>query len=200
MGNLMILKLFSAALILFSCNNAPIKADKNNSDTKKQINNETAEIKESTRIDTIDIGLRFYASGWLGDGATYGKKAIIFQDNCSNKPYSPPICFKVVYIPQTVGWAGIYWQNRPNNFGKVAGENYSNKGYSKITFWARGETGTELIEFKSGGINSASNPNGNQYRDTYEVSTGKIVLGREWRKYTINLEGQNLSSVIGGFC
>jgi hypothetical protein len=61
-----------------------------------------------------------------------------------------------------------------------------------ISFLAKGESGGEVVEFKSGGISG-------RYRDSYEVSLGKVILKDEWTKYTINLSSSDLSSVIGAF-
>ena len=65
-----------------------------------------------------------------------------------------------------------------------------------MTFWARGENGGEVVEFKAGGIDGPST----KHKDSFVVTTGAITLGAEWRQYTLNLAGQDLSSVIGGFC
>lgn len=143
----------------------------------------------------FDIAARFTASGWMGDGQQ-GTKFIQLMEAWKDKPHSAPGCIKVVYSPGPNGWGGIYWQNKPDNWGDKPGEDFSHAGYKKLIFWARGETGDELIEFKSGGINAP----GKQFRDSFEISAGKIQLEKEWKQYTLDLEGKNLSSVIGGFC
>ena len=143
----------------------------------------------------FDIAARFTASGSMGDGEQ-GTKFIQLMEAWKDKPHSAPACIKVVYSPGPNGWGGIYWQNKPDNWGDKPGEDFSHAGYKKLTFWARGETGDELIEFKAGGINAP----GKQYRDSFEISAGKIQLEKEWKQYTLDLERKNLSSVIGGFC
>ena len=45
-------------------------------------------------------------------------------------------------------WGGVYWQNKPDNWGHRPGNDYSGEGFTKITFWARGEKGNEVVEFK----------------------------------------------------
>jgi hypothetical protein len=66
-----------------------------------------------------------------------------------------------------------------------------------LTFWVKGETGGEEAEFKVGGIDGNA-----RYPDSIQpsVSTGIITLTSDWKQYTINLSGQDLSHVIGGFC
>jgi len=143
----------------------------------------------------FDIAAQFTASGFMGDGEQ-GTRYTNLMEAWRDNPHSPPTCIKVVYSPGPNGWGGIYWQNKPNNWGDKPGEDFSRAGYKKLTFWARGETGNEVVEFKAGGINAP----GKQYRDSFEISAGKIQLGREWKQYTLDLEGKNLSSVVGGFC
>ena len=66
----------------------------------------------------------------------------------------------------------------------------------KLTFWAKGKKGEEVVEFKSGGIDNSSK----KYRDSYEETLGRITLTTNWQEYTIDLSNASLKSVIGGFC
>jgi hypothetical protein len=144
----------------------------------------------------FDVDAQFVASGWMGDGQVAGAKFIQLDEAWKGKPHSAPICIKVRYSPGPHGWAGIYWQNKADNWGDQPGENFSRAGYKRVTFWGRGETGGELVEFKAGGINAP----GKKFRDSFEATTGKIALDTEWRQYEISLADKDLSSVIGGFC
>jgi hypothetical protein len=130
----------------------------------------------------------------MGDGETPGAKNVQLDEAWKVNPHSGPICIRVRYSPGPTGWAGIYWQNKAANFGNSPGENFSRAGYKRVTFWARGENGGELVEFKAGGIT------GKTYTDSFEATTGKVALDRKWQPYEIKLEGKDLSSVIGGFC
>lgn len=142
----------------------------------------------------LDIANLFTASGWMGDGEL-GRKYVEFSAADSTTPHSAPSCIKVSYTPGSIGWAGIYWQNQPDNWGDKPGTNYSNRSISKVSFWAKGARGGEVVEFKSGGIE-----NGNKkFRDSFVATTGRVTLTAEWRPYQIDLRGANLSSVIGGF-
>ena len=85
-------------------------------------------------------------------------------------------------------------------------------GATKLTFWARGKYGGEIIsKFQVGGITG-------KYRDSGIASIGPITLSKEWREYTIDLAKMDnyiivseedkecwpfmepLSRIIGGFC
>jgi hypothetical protein len=143
----------------------------------------------------FDVASRFTASGFMGDGEQ-GRKYTDVKEAWTTNPHSPPDCIKVVYSPGPNGWGGVYWQNKPDNWGDQPGEDFSRAGYKKLTFWARGDTGDEVIEFKAGGINAP----GKRYKDSFDATTGKVRLDKAWKQYTLDLSGKDLSSVIGGFC
>jgi len=93
---------------------------------------------------------------------------------------------------QGAGWAGIYWQHPANNWGNREG-GYNLNGARQLVFRARGEKGGERIaEFKVGGMEGS-------YRDSGAAALGPMELTKNWQYYTIPLEGQELSSIAGGF-
>jgi hypothetical protein len=143
----------------------------------------------------IDIQNLFTASGWMGDGE-YGRKYIDFSAADKTYPHTRPQSIRVTYTFGPKRWGGIYWQNQPDNWGDKPGFDYSNKGLSKVTFWARGKLGGEVVEFKVGGINNSRKT----YHDSLEATRGKITLTNKWTEYTVDLSGMDLKSVIGGFC
>ena len=136
---------------------------------------------------------RFQPSGWMGD-----LNCLKIDRACRTNPHSGETCTKIVYNPNSFlfrRWSGIYWQYPLNNWGDYPG--YDLFKATKLTFWARGEKGKEMAEFKVGGIRVWQKP----YCDSFgPVSTDVIVLGSEWRKYTLDLKGYDTSNVIGGFC
>lgn len=139
--------------------------------------------------DQWDGGNNYIPSGWMGD---YG--AIKVDPAWKNEPHSGKSCIKWTYtgeIPQGAGWAGVYWQNPANNWGRVDG-GFNLSGAKKLTFWARGEKGGEIVEFKMGGING-------EFADSDSNSTGRVELTKEWKQYSIDLAGLDLSYISGGF-
>jgi hypothetical protein len=151
--------------------------------------------EKQLKSEPLDIGARFVASGWMGDGE-YGTKYIELVEGWKENPHSHPVCIKIGYSPGPKGWGGIYWQNRPDNWGDKPGENFADASYKRVTFWAKGENGDEIVEFKAGGIEAP----GKRYKDSFEVTLGKVTLKKEWQQYTMDLNDKDLSSVIGGFC
>jgi len=133
----------------------------------------------------------YIPSGWMGD---YGD--IKLDVGSSDDPYFGSTCVKINYenkASQGARWAGMYWQNPPNNWGSLDGGFDLSKA-TKVTFWARGQKGGERIEeFKIGGIMG-------EYSDSDSAGIGPVVLTKEWKQYTIDLSGKDLSYIIGGFC
>jgi hypothetical protein len=135
-------------------------------------------------------GNHFAPSGWMGD---YGDLKI--DDASKDEPADGKTCFKVSYsgkATQGANWAGIYWQHPPNNWGTNPG-GFDLSKMKRMSFWARGAQGGEVIsEFKVGGITG-------EFADSDSASIGPVTLTKDWKKYTIDLNGKNLSHVVGGF-
>lgn len=132
----------------------------------------------------------FVPSGWMGD---YGD--LTFSDKFQDKALKKTVIQVSYSAKQTQknGWAGIYWQNPANNWGARSG-GFNLNGARKLVFMARGAQGGETIsEFKIGGI-------GGDYADSGSAALGPVSLSKEWKRYEINLDGQELSSISGGFC
>jgi hypothetical protein len=129
-------------------------------------------------------------SGWMGD---YGD--LRFDDSFKPNAKEDKRVIRVMYSAkgaQGAGWAGIYWQHPANNWGNREG-GFNLNGAQKLVFMARGEKGGETIsEFKVGGIEGT-------FRDSGSAAIGPLTLTNEWKEYAIKLEGQELSSIAGGF-
>lgn len=129
-------------------------------------------------------------SGWMGDWGDIKLNQAHFDD-----PHEGTTCIKIDYTAvrtQGANWAGIYWQNPPNNWGSKAG-GFDLTGASKLVFWARGEKGGEIIfEFRVGGITG-------EYADSDVAGFGPVRLNKEWTQYEIDLTDKDLSSISGGF-
>ena len=141
--------------------------------------------------DHQKLGNHFAPSGWMGDVSD-----IHFDDSSRENPRSGATCIRITYTgrsSQGSGWAGLYWQNPANNWGENEG-GYDLSGKRRLTFWARGAKGGEVIsEFKMGGLSGTKG-------DSDSASITSIVLSKDWQPYTIELSGKDLRHIIGGFC
>jgi hypothetical protein len=135
----------------------------------------------------------FFPSGWMGNFEEKGRKLLEVNTAFKGKPRqgsSNGLCIKITYKGST--WVGIYWQSPDGNWGDKPGRTVT--GANRVTFWAAGDQGNEVVEFKSGGSGI-----GSKYQDTFEVTTGRLSLERDWKHYEISLANQQLSNVIGAF-
>ena len=136
---------------------------------------------------------RFTPSGYMPTG-----ECLSLDDGWQHDVKDGKTCIRVVYdiacSKEGRQWAGIYWQNPADNWGGKKG-GYNLTGATKLVFWAKGELGKERIEeFKVGGIGS------NQlYPDSDTASMGPVILSNEWKEYTLDLRGKDLSYISGGF-
>lgn len=141
-------------------------------------------------IDKFDKNNHYIPSGYMGD---YGD--IRIDEGYKENAHSGKTSIKIAYSAQGsqgAGWIGIYWLNPANNWGEKKG-GYDLTGYNKLTFWARGEKGGEVIsEFKVGGV-------GGNYPDSDSTSIGPETLTKEWKQYTIDLKDLDMSYISGGF-
>ena len=132
----------------------------------------------------------YIPSGWMGD---YGD--IKMNDQAAENPHSGTSSLQFIYSAkklQNQGWAGVYWQNPSNNWGNKKG-GFDLTGMTKLTFWARGAKGGEVIQkVMVGGIKGT-------YPDTLMVEMGPITLTSDWKQYTVNLVGKDLSYTNGAF-
>ena len=149
------------------------------------------QVKEAVELSLpMDIDGQFYPSGWMGDGK-HGTQFVSLRRVQENINGRDVIAIRNEYIQGPEGWAGLYWQYPDGNWGQSPGRTFT--GAKAVTFFAKGEAGGEIVEFKSGGIN------GQQYEDSYEASTGKVKLKADWYPYRINLSQADLTTVIGAF-
>jgi hypothetical protein len=136
---------------------------------------------------------RFTPSGYMPTG-----ECLYMNDAWTEKCTQGKSCIKVIYdidcSKKGRNWAGIYWLNPADNWGDRKG-GYNLNGAQKISFFARGEKGGERIEeFKIGGVGRSM-----EYPDSDSAFIGPVILTNEWKEYTIDLRGKDLSSISGGF-
>lgn len=159
-------------------------------DLKEMVKKKAQEMPFYVYADKGVIANHFIPSGFMGDYSD-----IKVDTGSTENPYFGKTCTRVVYVDKATNgarWAGMYWQNPANNWGGIDGGFDLSKAKS-VTFWARGEKGGERIEeFKIGGIMG-------EYSDSDTAGVGPVILEKEWKQYTIDLAGKDLSYVLGGF-
>jgi hypothetical protein len=151
-------KMFLGGLIVSLALSSLVVAVHANTDAPKR---KTPKPTEDVFVIYTERGSRlnhYIPSGWMGD---YGDLKFNqgWKDGVAKKfgkddkrPSSPDLkdetCIQIKYSgerKQGAGWAGIYWQSPANNWGDKRG-GYDLSNYSKLTFWAKGTTGDEIVD------------------------------------------------------
>ena len=128
----------------------------------------------------------YIPSGYMGTTA-----AIKMDPACTASPHSGKTCLQVDYM-YIDNWGGVVWQDPANDWGKLPG-GYDLTGAKTLSFWARGDQGGEVVTFLYGLLGAEA-----AYPDS---STGKVqaTLTKDWKQYTIDLSGKDLSDIKTGF-
>lgn len=132
----------------------------------------------------------FNPSGQIGDAGD-----LTLVDQCPRKAKDGEYCIRIDYSAKgsaSLKWAGVYWLEPDFNFGSVPDTGYNLRAAARLTFWARGEKGSECISVKAGGVTG-------EFPDSFNLPLTNVKLTRFWKKYSIPLTGQDLTYVIGGF-
>jgi hypothetical protein len=147
-----------------------------------------------TTLKIDDAG--FVPSGWMGE---YTALKI---ENSTVRPHFGPYSQMLSYQPKSSGegWAAVAWQFPQNNWGERPGKNLSANHYRSVTVWARGvpDSKTHMlpkIQFKAGG-NTNPDKTKYPYQASFEVVGDFISLTDDWKQYSLDLSGQDLSQVI----
>jgi len=144
-----------------------------------------------------DIGNNFRTSGYMGCGSDCITITSEMPNDKDAANASHLDCFKITVSKDPEGWGGLFWLNKPDNWGDKSGENFSNCGYTKLTFWIKAKNDSSLgkkVYFESG-----MEDNGKRYKNSYDKTRMSVKLPEDWTKHIINLNGKNMSSIINAF-
>jgi cellulose synthase/poly-beta-1,6-N-acetylglucosamine synthase-like glycosyltransferase len=126
-------------------------------------------------------------SGWMG-----GHDALTMNFESTESPHSGATCIEVNYSAPD-NWAGVAWQHPANDWGDQPG-GFDLTGARRLTFWARGREGGEQVDFGVGILDTDR-----LYPDSVNERLEGVRLKKDWERYTIELEGRDLTQVKSGF-
>ncbi|MGB5354794.1 MAG: glycoside hydrolase family 2 TIM barrel-domain containing protein [Woeseia sp.] len=132
-------------------------------------------------------GMPWAPSGWMG-----AIDSLTLDGGYAENPHSGNASIRMRYTGE-YGWAGVAWQNPPNNWGDEEG-GYDLGGATQLTLWARGEYGGERIKIGVGIIGDDK-----AHPDSGIAAVDGIVLSQDWQRYSIPLKRTDLSSIKTGF-
>jgi hypothetical protein len=130
----------------------------------------------------------FQPTGWMGN-----TKAIELDPHCDESPHDGKICLRVDYKDASE-WGGVVWQYPANDWGEKPGA-LDLSGAKRLSFWARGAKGGEVVSFKFGLLGSEK-----AFPDSDQGQTGEVTLTDRWTEHHIDLAGKDLTRIKTGFC
>lgn len=156
--------------------------------------NETTnkELAESTSDVQLKLPIKVYAdnspqpwtpSGWMGN-----TEKLEMDWESTEDTYTGETSIKVYYRAFD-NWVGVTWQHPMNDWGDLAG-GYNLSGAEKLTFWAKGKKGDEVVSFGVGILKDDR-----EFYDTAFAEMKDVKLSDEWKQYTIDLTGKDLRRI-----
>lgn len=152
----------------------------------------------AVRLDALAI-----PAGWMSGGGTPG--SFIGLESGVGTCYTGADCVKFTYRRGS-GWGGIMWWPPacgPDGVDPASWQNAKNgtcsvniyaistlRTVERITFWASGAQGGEVIEFKVGATDIAPSPG---------RSMGRVTLQSSWQQYQLGLKGMDFTSAASLF-
>jgi hypothetical protein len=139
---------------------------------------------DQTNLDApFEVTARFEATLW-GDMDTVALNAEFKESIRSDD--EDDSCIQIQYRPGPKRWAGVYWQSR-KDYGLRP--DVEIKGAEKVSFWARGESGKEVVSFKAFGQPAST-----------LLQKGKTVqLSQAWERYEVALSEDSPQKAKGVF-
>ncbi|MFT5459802.1 MAG: hypothetical protein ACI9K2_006317, partial [Myxococcota bacterium] len=123
-----------------------------------------------------DEGGPWVPSGWMGD-----TEALQVDPEWARDCASPPHCVRIRYTARG-GWAGVAWQDPPNDWGDHDG-GMDLSSARRLSVWVRGGMGAEVITLGVGLLGDDK-----AYPDTLRVER-TVRLTTDWRRVRIPLRG-----------
>ena len=130
----------------------------------------------------VDVAKTFVPARWGETDST----EVLLEFEGEGRPGGDGTCIRIEYHPADEYWAAVFWQpkkelgvRRPVRLPPGA----------KVTFWAKGETGRESVEFKRPGDPSHE-----------LLATGEpIRLGTEWKRFELEVGDRSDQPMAGIF-
>lgn len=158
--------------------------------------------------DAYSAGNHFHVRGRVS--STGGENLFSMNEDWREGCHSKSSCIKISFSSRVSNWGGFNFLNGikrasgdpEENWGDYPTSGLNLSGASELSFYAKGETGKEKVEFFAFGI--GRDPDFGRpikpYPDSSpKVSTGYLTLAPQWKEYRIDLSGLDLSYVVGGF-
>jgi hypothetical protein len=150
------------------------------------------------------LALPFAASDYFAPTGAYGDAespssvsvSLFCRDRAPAPGGSRGDCYAISYTSPAVGYAGVFWQFPPNNWGTDEGRRVA-PGATKVTFYGRADGAAPVpVTLGVGGIGGGGGMP-EPYHDTIDGSL-PVMLGSDWQAFSVPISGA-YDWVISGF-
>lgn len=142
-----------------------------------------------TEINTFAVTDFYTPTGWMLNNVD--PFLFNFTDNFTANCTTNTPCIKITWRqPKTNEWIGLYWLHPKADAGQwpaIGQPGCDLTGATQVKVWARGERGGEKLSFMAA------------FYAGRKVETPSISLNNQWTEYTIDLNGADLTNVVGAF-
>lgn len=158
--------------------------------------------------DVSSAGNHFHQYGAIGDDPSSASVNGSFEGD----RHAGATSIRAVLNDTGNNFAGFYLMNgllhpgetTPSpNWGDEPCAGVDVSGARRLSFWAKGSTGKERVEFFFGGVgrkpNAPGNPPASAYPDSAKVKKRSFKLKPHWRQYSLRVGRRDMSAVLGGF-
>lgn len=159
-----------------------------------RVRGEPAPAKNRARPATLPLVIyddrlsdAYAPSGWIGV-----HHAISLTPDHPDNPKSGRYSLRCGFDSRE-GFGGVVWQNPPNDWGDAPG-GFDLRKAKRLTFWARGDRGGEVVSFSAGVLGDDK-----KFRDSARIELPNVTLTPDWKQYSIDVAGLDLSIIKTGF-
>lgn len=128
----------------------------------------------------------------------------------TSSPHSGCNCIRATFKAKGSNWGGWYFMNGvllgeetapKENWGDYPNAGVNLRGAKHITFWAKGAKGGEQVQFFALGVGRDADTGHaiKPYPDSSPKVSSWTTLSGQWKRYSLDLSGRDLSYVLGGF-
>jgi hypothetical protein len=133
---------------------------------------------------------RVYVLKEIGGASPIASDPVIVHDNVVSGRIACEFCTRIEYIPAMLGRTEL---------SLASDTSYDLTGAKKVTFFAMGAEGDEVITIKAAGKKILDQETGKVTEVKYKTHTKPVMLENTWKKLEVNLGQGNMKDITNAF-
>lgn len=133
---------------------------------------------------------RVYALKEIGGASPVASDPVIVHDNVVSGRIACEFCTRIEYVPGMLGRTEL---------SLASDTSYDLTGAKKVTFFAMGAEGDEVITIKAAGKKIIDQDTGKVTEVKYKTHTKPVTLEKTWKKLEVNLGQGNMKDITNAF-